>query len=72
MDEPQTSRDEHGMRLALDQALNARLVGEVPVGAVVTEVPVPVALIVPALLSPQAIGARQSASERGTDRMARL
>ncbi len=35
MDEPQTSRDEHGMRLALDQALNARLVGEVPVGAVI-------------------------------------
>ncbi len=27
--------DEHGMRLALDQALNAQLAGEVPVGAVV-------------------------------------
>jgi tRNA(adenine34) deaminase len=30
------SRDEGAMRLALDQALNARLVGEVPVGAVIT------------------------------------
>jgi tRNA(adenine34) deaminase len=28
-------RDEQAMRLALDQALNARLVGEVPVGAVI-------------------------------------
>ena len=28
-------RDEHGMRLALDQAHNALLVGEVPVGAVI-------------------------------------
>jgi len=27
--------DEHGMRLALDQALNAQLAGEVPVGAVI-------------------------------------
>jgi tRNA(adenine34) deaminase len=27
-------RDEHGMRLAIDQAYNAQLVGEVPVGAV--------------------------------------
>ncbi|OYU72558.1 MAG: hypothetical protein CFE45_39780, partial [Burkholderiales bacterium PBB5] len=27
--------DEQGMRLALDQALNAQLAGEVPVGAVV-------------------------------------
>ena len=27
--------DEHGMTLALDQALNAQLAGEVPVGAVV-------------------------------------
>ncbi|MBL8349906.1 MAG: tRNA adenosine(34) deaminase TadA [Burkholderiaceae bacterium] len=27
--------DEHGMRLALDQALNAELAGEVPVGAVI-------------------------------------
>jgi tRNA(adenine34) deaminase len=30
-----TSQDEHAMRLALDQALNAQLVGEVPVGAVI-------------------------------------
>lgn len=30
-----TPQDEHAMRLALDQALNARLVGEVPVGAVI-------------------------------------
>jgi tRNA(adenine34) deaminase len=31
----QQQRDEHGMRLALDQAQNALLVGEVPVGAVI-------------------------------------
>lgn len=31
---PALSRDEQAMRLALDQALNAQLVGEVPVGAV--------------------------------------
>ena len=30
-----TPADEHGMRLALDQAHNALLVGEVPVGAVI-------------------------------------
>ena len=30
-----TAADEHGMRLALDQALNAQLSGEVPVGAVI-------------------------------------
>ncbi len=30
-----TSADESGMRLALDQALNAQLAGEVPVGAVI-------------------------------------
>jgi tRNA(adenine34) deaminase len=30
-----TAQDQHAMRLALDQALNARLVGEVPVGAVI-------------------------------------
>ncbi|OGB04631.1 MAG: tRNA adenosine deaminase [Burkholderiales bacterium RIFCSPHIGHO2_12_FULL_69_20] len=30
-----TSADEQGMRLALDQALNAQLAGEVPVGAVI-------------------------------------
>ncbi len=30
-----TAGDEHGMRLALDQAHNAWLVGEVPVGAVI-------------------------------------
>jgi tRNA(adenine34) deaminase len=33
MDE--AARDEWGMRLALDQALNAQLAGEVPVGAVI-------------------------------------
>jgi len=30
-----TPQDDYAMRLALDQALNARLVGEVPVGAVI-------------------------------------
>lgn len=30
-----TEADEYGMRLALDQALNAQLAGEVPVGAVI-------------------------------------
>ena len=30
-----TPQDEHAMRIALDQARNAWLVGEVPVGAVV-------------------------------------
>jgi tRNA(adenine34) deaminase len=34
-DEAQHAADEQGMRAALDQALNARLAGEVPVGAVV-------------------------------------
>jgi tRNA(adenine34) deaminase len=34
MDE-QASQDDAGMRLALDQALNAQLAGEVPVGAVI-------------------------------------
>jgi tRNA(adenine34) deaminase len=29
------ARDEHAMRIALDQALNAQLAGEVPVGAVI-------------------------------------
>jgi tRNA(adenine34) deaminase len=33
---PSLAQDEYAMRLALDQALNARLVGEVPVGAVIT------------------------------------
>ena len=33
---PSVAQDEYAMRLALDQALNARLVGEVPVGAVIT------------------------------------
>lgn len=33
---PSPAQDEYAMRLALDQALNARLVGEVPVGAVIT------------------------------------
>jgi tRNA(adenine34) deaminase len=33
--EPTLPQDEYAMRLALDQALNARLVGEVPVGAVI-------------------------------------
>lgn len=32
---PVTPADEHAMRLALDQALNAQLAGEVPVGAVI-------------------------------------
>ncbi len=35
MNAEQRSRDEMGMRLALDQAQNAWLVGEVPVGAVI-------------------------------------
>jgi tRNA(adenine34) deaminase len=34
-DEAEHAADEQGMRAALDQALNARLAGEVPVGAVV-------------------------------------
>jgi tRNA(adenine34) deaminase len=33
---PSAAQDEYAMRLALDQALNAQLVGEVPVGAVIT------------------------------------
>jgi tRNA(adenine34) deaminase len=33
--EAPTPQDDYAMRLALDQALNARLVGEVPVGAVI-------------------------------------
>ena len=33
---PSAEQDEYAMRLALDQALNAQLVGEVPVGAVIT------------------------------------
>jgi tRNA(adenine34) deaminase len=32
---PTTAQDEYAMRLALDQALNAQLAGEVPVGAVI-------------------------------------
>ena len=35
-DGPSAAQDEYAMRLALDQALNAQLVGEVPVGAVIT------------------------------------
>ena len=35
MSDEQQQKDEHGMRLALDQAHNALLVGEVPVGAVI-------------------------------------
>ena len=35
MDDEQHPKDERGMRLALDQAHNALLVGEVPVGAVI-------------------------------------
>lgn len=35
-DAPSAAQDEYSMRLALDQALNAQLVGEVPVGAVIT------------------------------------
>jgi tRNA(adenine34) deaminase len=35
-DTPSAAQDEYAMRLALDQALNAQLVGEVPVGAVLT------------------------------------
>ncbi len=34
---PGTPADEHAMRLALDQALNAQLAGEVPVGAVILQ-----------------------------------
>jgi tRNA(adenine34) deaminase len=34
-DSAHTAADEHAMRLALDQAHNAWLVGEVPVGAVI-------------------------------------
>ncbi len=34
-DAPSAAQDEYAMRLALDQALNAQLVGEVPVGAVI-------------------------------------
>jgi tRNA(adenine34) deaminase len=34
--QPNEAQDEYAMRLALDQALNAQLAGEVPVGAVVT------------------------------------
>jgi tRNA(adenine34) deaminase len=33
---PSAAQDEYAMRLALDQALNAQLAGEVPVGAVIT------------------------------------
>jgi tRNA(adenine34) deaminase len=32
---PSVAHDEYAMRLALDQALNAQLAGEVPVGAVI-------------------------------------
>ena len=35
MQDPQALQDQLGMRLALDQALNAQLAGEVPVGAVI-------------------------------------
>jgi tRNA(adenine34) deaminase len=35
-DAPNAAQDEYAMRLALDQALNAQLAGEVPVGAVIT------------------------------------
>ena len=34
---PNAAQDEYAMRLALDQALNAQLAGEVPVGAVITQ-----------------------------------
>jgi tRNA(adenine34) deaminase len=34
---PSPGQDEYAMRLALDQALNAQLAGEVPVGAVITQ-----------------------------------
>ena len=34
-DRPSAAQDEYAMRLALDQALNAQLAGEVPVGAVI-------------------------------------
>jgi len=36
-DGPSAAQDEYAMRLALDQALNAQLAGEVPVGAVITQ-----------------------------------
>jgi tRNA(adenine34) deaminase len=35
--EPSAAQDEYAMRQALDQALNAQLAGEVPVGAVITQ-----------------------------------
>jgi tRNA(adenine34) deaminase len=35
-DAPSAAQDEYAMRLALDQALNAQIVGEVPVGAIIT------------------------------------
>jgi tRNA(adenine34) deaminase len=34
---PSAAQDEYAMRLSLDQALNAQLAGEVPVGAVITQ-----------------------------------
>jgi tRNA(adenine34) deaminase len=34
---PSPAQDEYAMRVALDQALNAQLAGEVPVGAVITQ-----------------------------------
>jgi tRNA(adenine34) deaminase len=34
---PSAAQDEYAMRRALDQALNAQLAGEVPVGAVITQ-----------------------------------
>lgn len=37
MPDDQANADEWGMRLALDQALNAQLAGEVPVGAVILQ-----------------------------------
>ena len=35
--QPNAAQDEYAMRLALDQALNAELAGEVPIGAVITQ-----------------------------------
>jgi tRNA(adenine34) deaminase len=35
--QPNPAQDEYAMRQALDQALNAQLAGEVPVGAVITQ-----------------------------------